>query len=176
MSLRIINNLGTSKTELRAGEYQTISDLIINALQYGNQTEPSYTAGQLELLISYMAPEEIKRKTRNGYLVLYEEEGRINGIGCLTPSKKLGWQMILVYVDPARQGGGIGKQIVGELLKQAGELDAEINRIYTTSFPSTMRFYEKWEYHHIETIEWNDPTTGITVPVPIMEKQTLSVT
>ncbi len=172
-TLRVIDNLGNTKSRLSDAECKTISDLVVRTIKEANKKEPSYSPEQLEELLSRVAtPERIRARTDNAYVVLYEEDGQLYGTGCLLNDPNAGWKMNSVYVDSKKQGHGIGKKIVAELQRKAKDIGVEIKRVYPNLFPSTIKFYEKLGYIKIyQDYAWGEKAR---IPGVILEKRPAS--
>lgn len=167
--LRIIDNLEGITTRLSDDEYRKISDLVVKTIKEANAREQSYAPEQLEVLLARMTPEMLRMKTEHGYLVLYEEDGQLYGLGCLVNHKDNGWRMSSVYVDSAKRGRGIGTMIVNELERKAKELGIQIRYAYPNLFPSTIRFYENRGFNVLPgNYEWG--TDKVKIYGIVMER------
>jgi putative acetyltransferase len=73
-----------------------------------------YPAGALKLYREFHSRENVLNDAENGYCVIAENGGKIVGTGTLLDDG-----IRRVYIDPAYQNNGIGKQIYTALEKQA---------------------------------------------------------
>ena len=154
--LKIIDNL-EGRAQATPDDYQMISDLVVKVLRGMNENSNNisekipYTQTDLEWLISRMSPESIKQKSEPGYLVVYEEDGKMYGVGCLSKVKDI-WLIRTLYVDIEQQGKRIGSQILTKLEEKARALGIDRLELAAINFDSTVEFYKRKGYkatHHI---------------------------
>jgi len=98
-----------------------------------------YSAPAIHHFLTHQTPETIAGRAEHGYMLVAVEGERIVGSGCLHDGR-----INRLYVDPRRQGRGLGKRIMRRLLAQAKR--AGLRRVGLGASLSSRRFYESFGF------------------------------
>jgi GNAT superfamily N-acetyltransferase len=94
------------------------------------------------------AEETIAADARTGFTLVAEEAGRLVGTGTV-----VGEHVKRVFVDPARQGAGIGRAIMEQLEAEARRRG--IRRVHLEVSIPSRAFYERLGYADFEDGSWD---------------------
>lgn len=122
-----------------------ISHLIIDTIK--RTIADGQDEGEMEALISYMAPEQIREYTQQAYCVVYEEDNAIIGFGYLDHRNER-WEIKSMYVSKSRNG--IGTQILTKLELEARRKNVQTLYLESLENNSAISFYRKNGYSPIK--------------------------
>lgn len=92
---------------------------------------------------SFHAPDKIRERSRTGQILVMEQGGRLVATGSRVED-----EIFAVFVHPACQQGGLGKQLM-QALEAAARADGQDQSVLSISLPSR-RFYESCGYEITE--------------------------
>ena len=123
---------------------QAVSDLIVRTLRVSNARD--YPAAMLEELVTRMRPEDIRVRAGWTHFYVAEDGGQIVGCGAIGPywDKTDESSLFTIFVDPDRQGQGVGRAIVETL--EADEYALRARRIEIPASITGLPFYLKLGY------------------------------
>ena len=123
---------------------KTVSELIRKTLEISNSTD--YPKPMIEALVQRHTPEYVAERAAWTHFYVAEEDGRILGCGAIGPywDKEDESSLFSVFVDPACQGRGIGRQLVETLEKDEFALRAA--RIEVPASITGLPFYRAMGY------------------------------
>ncbi|MDD3206407.1 MAG: GNAT family N-acetyltransferase [Lachnospiraceae bacterium] len=116
---------------------------------------PDYPESEIQELIDFYAPENIRESIKTIHLYVVCDGERIVGCGGIEnmPDRKSESILVTIFVLPEYQGKGIGKQII-ETLEQ-DDIFLQSERVEIHSSITARLFYEKMGYAY---------ENGITTP------------
>lgn len=113
-----------------------------------------------EWLIGHESESKFRERSLNyDFILIYAERGEVKGVVCFNKG-----QLVSLYVRPDVQFRGVGKKLVLELERRAGELGHE--RIWMDANPEAVPFYEKFGY-----VKTEDKIIGQDIKIVVMEKK-----
>ena len=123
---------------------QAVSDLIVRTLRVSNARD--YPAAMLEELVTRMRPEDIRVRAGWTHFYVAEDGDEIVGCGAIGPywDKTDESSLFTIFVDPDRQGQGVGRAIVETL--EADEYALRARRIEIPASITGLPFYLKLGY------------------------------
>jgi N-acetylglutamate synthase-like GNAT family acetyltransferase len=105
-----------------------------------HKSMPELKGKELKFLLEKYTPEFLYEEFPKEYVVVYEENKEIFGLGALINENELRW----FYVDPEKQGRGIGRKILAHLESKAKK--GGFKKIFLKSYYGSKTFYEKFGY------------------------------
>ena len=129
---------------LKEEDAQAVSELIIRTIRISNVKD--YPAELMEELVKTQTPEHVLQRASWTHFYVAEEAGKIIGCGAIGPywGKEDESSLFSIFVDPGRQGKGIGRAIV-ETLEQ-DEFALRAKRIEIPASITGLPFYQKLGY------------------------------
>ena len=188
-----LDNLESITERISERGARNVSRLIETSLRRANQEAKTYTSEQLNLLIRLLSPEYVRKTSNSGYTVLMAEksvlvtsEMLINAqskdgtemlsrlatpiaSGMLVNDVHIGWELKTLYVDPDKQGKGIGSKILGMLEEKARSIGVEKLYGEAALFPATQQLYERRGYELKNNVTYD--VDGQDLTFRVTEKQ-----
>jgi N-acetylglutamate synthase-like GNAT family acetyltransferase len=122
-------------TEIDPHHHQSILGLIHETLKRSNTID--YTETIIQHLINHhYTPEWLNRKQANTYFLIALQDNKPIGTGILDDT-----EIKALFIDPAHQGKGIGKQILAQLETHAKQ--TKVQTIYLNSSITAYNFYQQ---------------------------------
>ena len=165
-----LDNLESITERISERGARNVSRLIETSLRRANEESGTYTSKQLQVLTGLLDPGYVREISNRGYTVLMAEksvlissETLINArstegiemlsqlatpiaLGMLVNDVHVGWELKTLYVDPDKQGKGIGSKILGMLEEKARSIGVEKLYGEAALFPATQQLYERRGY------------------------------
>jgi GNAT superfamily N-acetyltransferase len=126
---------------------KAVSDLIRRGLLEINAKD--YPLEFITSLVDYFSPAQIVENAQVQHIFVALEEGKVigtSGLANFGSAEKPNYYGVAVFVEPERQGQGIGKQLVAALEAKAKEIGA--NKITVRAAIRAERFYEKLGFQY----------------------------
>ena len=126
---------------------KAVSNLIRRNLLEVNSKD--YPSEYITDLVDYFSPAQILENAKTQHLFVAVEAGKVVGTSALAnfgSAEKPDYYGVAVFVEPERQGQGLGRQLMVALETQAVELGAE--KLTVRAAIRAERFYEKLGYQY----------------------------
>lgn len=130
----------------RESDAPGVSEMIRNTLKISNSKD--YTPETIEELTARHTPEYLCERAEHTHFYVAENCGTVIGCGAIGPywDSETESCLFTIFVDPAHQGGGIGKMIVQALEKDEYFLRAK--RVEVPASITALDFYRKLGYDY----------------------------
>ncbi|RWB97246.1 MAG: GNAT family N-acetyltransferase [Mesorhizobium sp.] len=102
-----------------------------------------YPSRAIDFFKQFHSKERIMERTASGTVLVVEQDGELVATGSLD-----GAEIFAVFVDPGRQGTGLGRKLM-ELLENRAHQNGVTKTVLSISLPSR-RFYEGLGYQVVE--------------------------
>ncbi len=123
------------------GDLSALNNLIYRTIEISYRE--AYPSRAIDFFKQFHSEEEIIKRTTSGTVLVVEQNGELIATASLD-----GAEIFAVFVDPDRQGAGLGKKLM-ELLENQARKDGVIETVLSISLPSR-RFYEGLGYQVVE--------------------------